>query len=102
MTKPLLSSDKIDHVAKLARIKLTPQEKKDFSRQISDVLSYMDRLNKVDTENTSPTFQVTTKPLSPQDLRTDKPGKSLTSKDALSTASQTQDDYLLSPQTVKK
>jgi len=102
MTKTLLSSDEINHVAKLARIKLTSQEKTDFSRQISDLLSYMDRLNQVDTAGVPPTFQITTDPLSPKDLRIDSPQKSLSQKEALATAPKTQNNYLLSSQTIKK
>jgi aspartyl-tRNA(Asn)/glutamyl-tRNA(Gln) amidotransferase subunit C len=102
MAKVSLSSDKIDHVAHLARIKLTSQEKEDFSRQISDVLSYMDRLQKVDTKNIPPTFQITLDPLAPVDLRQDQPQKSQPADLALSTASRTQKDYLVVPATIHK
>ncbi len=52
---------KIDvaHVAKLANLKLSPNEKDRFEKQLSDVLSYIDKLNEVDTENIEPTSQVT-------------------------------------------
>lgn len=52
---------KIDvaHVAKLANLKLTPEEIKKFESQLSSILDYIGQLNKVDTKDVEPTSQVT-------------------------------------------
>ncbi len=45
----------IDHVARLARIALTPDEKARFSAQIGDVLAYIAQLKEVDVTGVEPT-----------------------------------------------
>lgn len=45
----------IDHVANLARIALTPEEKTKFAEQLNDVLGYIEQLKKVDVSGVEPT-----------------------------------------------
>jgi aspartyl-tRNA(Asn)/glutamyl-tRNA(Gln) amidotransferase subunit C len=45
----------IDHVAKLARIALTPDERAQFARQLGDVLASIERLKQVDVSGVEPT-----------------------------------------------
>jgi len=45
----------IDHVAHLARLALTPDEKTRFAAQIGDILSYIEELKKVDVTGVEPT-----------------------------------------------
>ena len=45
----------IDHVANLARLALTPAEKAEFSRQLGDVLAYIEQLRQVDVSQVEPT-----------------------------------------------
>jgi len=45
----------IDHVAHLARLALTPEEKAKFSSQLGEVLSYIEQLKKVDVSGVEPT-----------------------------------------------
>ena len=44
----------IDHVAKLARIALTPEEKAKFAHQLGDVLHHIEQLTKVDVSGVEP------------------------------------------------
>jgi aspartyl-tRNA(Asn)/glutamyl-tRNA(Gln) amidotransferase subunit C len=44
----------IDHVAKLARLALTPEEKARFAQQLGDVLHHIEQLGKVDVSNVEP------------------------------------------------
>ncbi|HEY1791748.1 MAG TPA: Asp-tRNA(Asn)/Glu-tRNA(Gln) amidotransferase subunit GatC [Opitutaceae bacterium] len=46
---------KLDHVANLARISLTPEEKERFAAQLGDVLAYIAQLNEVDVSQVEPT-----------------------------------------------
>ncbi|OGJ41854.1 asparaginyl/glutamyl-tRNA amidotransferase subunit C, partial [Candidatus Peregrinibacteria bacterium RIFCSPLOWO2_01_FULL_39_12] len=55
----MLTEDQVRHIAKLARIRLTDEEVKKFSKQLSGVLDYMDVLNEVDTKKVAETSQVT-------------------------------------------
>jgi aspartyl-tRNA(Asn)/glutamyl-tRNA(Gln) amidotransferase subunit C len=45
----------IDHVAHLARLALTPEEKARFAQQLGDVLHHIEQLSKVDVTNVEPT-----------------------------------------------
>lgn len=44
----------IDHVAKLARIALTPEEKATFSQQLGQVLHHIEQLGKLDVSGVEP------------------------------------------------
>jgi aspartyl-tRNA(Asn)/glutamyl-tRNA(Gln) amidotransferase subunit C len=45
----------IDHVAKLARLALTPAEQEDYARQLGDVLHHIRQLEKIDVNAVEPT-----------------------------------------------
>lgn len=49
----------IKHVAKLANLTLTPEEEIKFEKQLSDILTYVEKLNEVNVEGIEPTSQVT-------------------------------------------
>jgi aspartyl-tRNA(Asn)/glutamyl-tRNA(Gln) amidotransferase subunit C len=53
-----LSRPEMDHLALLARIGLTDEEKDRMAEQLGDILQHMDRLNQLDTEHIPPTAQV--------------------------------------------
>ena len=48
----------VEHVAKLARLELTEEEKELYTKQLGDVLKYVDQMNEVDTSNVKPMCQV--------------------------------------------
>ncbi|MBI4239709.1 Asp-tRNA(Asn)/Glu-tRNA(Gln) amidotransferase subunit GatC [Candidatus Uhrbacteria bacterium] len=45
----MISKEDVSHIAKLARLELTEDEKELFSQQLSSVLSYIEQLKEVDT-----------------------------------------------------
>ncbi|HUV31784.1 MAG TPA: Asp-tRNA(Asn)/Glu-tRNA(Gln) amidotransferase subunit GatC [Acidobacteriota bacterium] len=45
-----ISSKQVEHVARLARLHLSPEEVAQFSRELSVILEYIDQLRSVDTE----------------------------------------------------
>lgn len=53
-----ISLDEVSHIALLARLSLTQEEKERFSIQLSNILSYMEKLNELDTSNIAPTSHV--------------------------------------------
>lgn len=55
----MISEDQVEHVAKLARLKLSDDEVKRFSGQLGDVLDYMKILEEADVSNVEETSQVT-------------------------------------------
>lgn len=44
----------VEHVAKLARLELTEEEKELYTKQLGDVLKYVDQMNEVDTSDVEP------------------------------------------------
>ncbi|HNW26496.1 MAG TPA: Asp-tRNA(Asn)/Glu-tRNA(Gln) amidotransferase subunit GatC [Candidatus Gastranaerophilaceae bacterium] len=44
----------VEHVAKLARLELTQEEKEKFTKQLGDVLKYVEQMNEVDTTDVKP------------------------------------------------
>lgn len=54
-----LSQQEVEHIATLARLRLTDIEKEKYAEQLSSILDYVDKLGTVDTTNIEPTSQVT-------------------------------------------
>lgn len=48
----------VDHVARLARLSFTDEEKKILTDQLNTILAYMDQLNAVDTDAVEPLAHV--------------------------------------------
>ncbi|MFZ1517828.1 MAG: Asp-tRNA(Asn)/Glu-tRNA(Gln) amidotransferase subunit GatC [Ignavibacteriaceae bacterium] len=44
----------VEKIAELARLKFTDEELENFTPQMNEILSYMDKLNELDTENVKP------------------------------------------------
>ena len=50
----MITIKEVEHVAKLARLELTEEEKVKFSKQLGDVLEYAQQMNEIDTEGVEP------------------------------------------------
>jgi len=55
----MISKKQVEHIAKLARIELTNQEKEKFTKELSSILDYVEQLNKVDTKDIESIKQIT-------------------------------------------
>ena len=78
-----LSLHEVEHIAELAKLELTDEEKATFQEQLSAILEYVDRLNQVDTSAIPPTPTVL--PLR-NVMRQDVAKPSLSTEDALANA----------------
>jgi aspartyl-tRNA(Asn)/glutamyl-tRNA(Gln) amidotransferase subunit C len=54
----MLSVEEVNHIAMLARLELTDEEKERFRRQLSAILEYAARLQQLDTSGIAPTSSV--------------------------------------------
>ena len=99
MSASKLSISDLEHIAKLARIELTDEEKQTFLPQLESVIEYLDILNEVDTNNIEPTYQVNN--LS-NVLRADEVKESLPVESATGTAAKVRDNYFEVTATIKK
>ena len=90
--KPNDQRSKIDikHVAKLANLTLTPQEETLFQKQLEGVVSYISKLNEVDTEGIEPTAHSTGLT---NVYRQDEAAPSLSQEEALKNAPRTHNGF---------
>jgi len=83
-----LTTKEVEHVALLARLRLSPEEIEKMRAQLSNILEYIDMLKEVDVAGVPPTAQVT-------DLlnimRADEVHPSLPPEDVLANAPDQQD-----------
>lgn len=89
-----LTKEEVDHIAALARLKLTEEEKTRYGRQLSDILDYAARLQALDTTAIPPTSSV----LPPRSrLREDEPRPGLTLEELLRNAPEVEDGQFRVP-----
>jgi aspartyl-tRNA(Asn)/glutamyl-tRNA(Gln) amidotransferase subunit C len=86
----------IDHLAKLARLNLTADEKVLYSNQLTQVLTYFETLAKADLPAVSDVAMV----VSEKALRSDEPGVSLGSDAVTKIAPASQDGQISVPRVV--
>ncbi|MEW6599656.1 MAG: Asp-tRNA(Asn)/Glu-tRNA(Gln) amidotransferase subunit GatC [Nitrospirota bacterium] len=88
----------IGHVALLARLKLSDDEAKLFSRQVGGILEYINKLNELDTEDIEPTAHV----LSVKNVfREDIPRPSLPREKALQNAPESNENFYRVPKIIE-
>ncbi len=50
----MITQKDVEHIAALARIELTPEEKNKFEKELSTILEFVEKLNEVDTADVKP------------------------------------------------
>jgi aspartyl-tRNA(Asn)/glutamyl-tRNA(Gln) amidotransferase subunit C len=89
-----LTLEEVEHIARLARLKLTEEEKQRFQEQLSEILDFAARLQGVDTEGIPPTASV----LPPRSvLRPDEVRQGLNRDELLKNAPQVEDGQFRVP-----
>jgi len=88
----------IEHLARLARLSVSDNEKILFANQIDSILNYMDKLNELDTRDIEPTSHVI---LLNNVVREDLPKDSLDRKDALRNAPDKTDKFYRVPKIIE-
>ncbi len=78
-----LTIEEVEHIAALARLELTDDEKARYREQLSDILDYAARLQALDTSHIPPTSTVLAKRSL---LRPDVPAAGLSTEEALRNA----------------
>ncbi len=48
----------VEHIAKLAKLEFTDEEKSKFTEQFNEILAFMEKLNELDTSNVEPLSHV--------------------------------------------
>jgi len=87
----------IEHVAEVARLKLTEKEIEKFLPQMKELLEYFSQLKDIDTGNAKPSFQ----PVELKNaMRDDAEKKCLSQDEALSLTEHKKDGYFKGPRAV--
>ncbi|MBI2657910.1 Asp-tRNA(Asn)/Glu-tRNA(Gln) amidotransferase subunit GatC [Candidatus Woesearchaeota archaeon] len=87
----------LEHVAEVARIKLTEEEIGKFLPQLKETLEFFSKLKEIDTDNAKPSFQ----PVELKNaVREDKEGKCISQDEALSLTEHKKDGYFKGPRAV--
>jgi aspartyl-tRNA(Asn)/glutamyl-tRNA(Gln) amidotransferase subunit C len=89
-----LTLEEVDHIAELARLALTDEEKARYREQLSEILDYAARLQTLDTASIPPTSSVLP---DRSVLRPDRPRPGLTPQDLLRNAPQSEQDQFRVP-----
>jgi aspartyl-tRNA(Asn)/glutamyl-tRNA(Gln) amidotransferase subunit C len=58
MDEKRITIDQVRHVARLARLELSPAEEQSLQSDLSAILAYVDKLNQLNTDEVEPTAQV--------------------------------------------
>ncbi len=93
----MLTKAQVEHVALLARLELSEEEKEKYATQLNDILGHAEKLGELDTSDVPPTAHVL--PLR-NVMREDKVGDHLSNEAALSNAPAKEDGYFRVPKIV--
>lgn len=94
-----IDKDTVDKIAHLARLEITGQEREELIADMNQILSFMDKLNEVDTTGTEPLVYMTTEV---NVLREDNIIQVVTHEEALRNAPAHNQDFFLVPKVIKK
>jgi len=90
----LINTDEVKYIADLASLKLSEEEVEKFSKQLSDILDYVEKLDELDTEEIVPTaYTIPVKNV----LREDKVEESLELEKVLQNAPEKRDNQFRVP-----
>lgn len=93
----LIDKKTIDHVALLARLELSEEEREILTTQLEDILKYIEKLKELDTSQVEPmAYAATTKNV----FREDETRPSIDVEDALKNAPSRAEDFFKVPKVI--
>ncbi|HBM81699.1 MAG: Asp-tRNA(Asn)/Glu-tRNA(Gln) amidotransferase subunit GatC [Clostridiales bacterium] len=88
----------VQYVAELARLKFSEDKLLKFTKDLNDIVGYVDKLNELNTDD----IPVSVNPVFIQNVfREDKKGESLNSEEVLKNAPDKQDGYFKVPKIIE-
>jgi aspartyl-tRNA(Asn)/glutamyl-tRNA(Gln) amidotransferase subunit C len=97
VTTGKISVEEVEHIAWLAKIELSQEEKELFTKQFNTILEYFEVINEIDTEDVHPTTQVVE---AIGVLREDEATPSLSINEALSNTTQSERRFFKAPKII--
>jgi len=92
-----IDNDMVDHIAALAYLSFEDEEKEQIRADLENILSFIEKLNELDTSNVEPLIYLSN---SKELLRQDRPTQQLIRKDALLNAPVSDGEYFLVPKVI--
>lgn len=89
-----LSPQEVEHIAKLARLQLTDEQKERYRGQLEAILDHVAKLQELETKDVPPTASVA---VTQMPLREDEPRPGLSRDDLLKNAPKQDDDQFRIP-----
>jgi len=94
MKERLITAKEVEHVARLAHVELSDDEKRLFTEQFNEILDYFEKIDEADIEDVPPTYHVL-------DLvnvyRKDEARESISKMDALRNAPKKEKGFFKAP-----
>ena len=94
-----INDEVIDKLADLSRLKFEGEDRNEIKEDLSRMLSFVDKLNELDTEGVEPLIYMTREHLK---LRPDEIENELSQKEALKNAPSKDSDYFKVPKVLDK
>ncbi|OKS85504.1 Asp-tRNA(Asn)/Glu-tRNA(Gln) amidotransferase subunit GatC [Mucilaginibacter polytrichastri] len=93
-----ITEDTVDKIAHLARLEVNAEEKEQLMADMSRILSFMDKLNEVDTSNVEPLVYMTDEV---NTFREDVIKEVITHEEALQNAPEHDENYFMIPKVIE-
>ena len=94
----MISEDKVRHIADLAKLNVTSEEMSKYQQQLTDILTEIDKILKVDIKND----EIMISPINNRNCYSDDVIESHISKsDALKNAKRVKGDYIIVPKVIE-
>ena len=93
-----IDNSTVKKVAKLARLKVDANEEQNLKNELNNILEWVDKLQKVDTENIDPMLSVSNEPMP---MREDMVTSKLDNKQILSNAPEKKAGFFVVPKVVE-
>lgn len=93
-----VSKKEVEHIAELSKLKFSEEELQNFTNEMNQILSYMDKLNELDTTDIEPLIH----PIENVNVfREDKLGQSISTEEALKNAPDRTDIFFRVPKVIR-
>ncbi len=93
-----IDNSTVKKVAKLARLKVDAKEEQNLKNELNNILEWVDKLQKVDTENIDPMLSVSNEPMP---MREDTVTSKLDNEQILSNAPEKKAGFFVVPKVVE-
>jgi aspartyl-tRNA(Asn)/glutamyl-tRNA(Gln) amidotransferase subunit C len=94
-----IDDKKLDHLAKLANLAIADEEREKLKSDMTEILSWVKKLEEVDTENIEPLIHMTQEI---NRVRDDDEIENLTVEETLQNAAVKKEGYFVVPKVIKK